>query len=255
MSRVMSLLPVVLALGALTRPVAAQCTSDSHCRGGRLCVEGECRDAPQPPCTRDIDCPEPLLCVSGACVTREEASVAAVPTEWFAGYAVGGALISWVGWDRLNGDSGRRGEYDTRFMDVGGGVYLAGYGAIVDEFHVGGYFAWFQAGDPLYGEQVFGLGVSVSAGGRLGPRVRLGGVLDMGAHVALPEGAGIRTGIQVFPRLQVDVLCLDGPIKLGIFVALGPLIAPWYRGDVSMDDRGTGWAVWAQTLIGMTLGG
>lgn len=44
----------------------AQCTSDSECKGGRVCSDGVCAQ-PTAACSTDVDCPGDLICASGTC--------------------------------------------------------------------------------------------------------------------------------------------------------------------------------------------
>lgn len=55
------------AAPSATQPVApavSGCTTDTECRGGRVCRDGACTT---PACAKDVDCPAPQICESGVC--------------------------------------------------------------------------------------------------------------------------------------------------------------------------------------------
>ncbi len=45
-------------------PGMSACTTDTECRGGRVCRAGTCTT---PACAKDVDCPAPQICESGVC--------------------------------------------------------------------------------------------------------------------------------------------------------------------------------------------
>ena len=47
-----------------TAPAMSACTTDTECRGGRVCRAGACTT---PSCAKDVDCPAPQICESGVC--------------------------------------------------------------------------------------------------------------------------------------------------------------------------------------------
>jgi hypothetical protein len=65
----------ILCLGpAKTYP---QCTKDTECKGARICVNGECVDAPPgspapKPCANDVECPGNTICENGICTEPKQ---------------------------------------------------------------------------------------------------------------------------------------------------------------------------------------
>lgn len=71
------------AILLFTVPATAQCTADSDCRGGRVCLRGTCTSIR---CSKDVDCPNEGICEAGSCRPAAQAqpgppaAVAAPPT-------------------------------------------------------------------------------------------------------------------------------------------------------------------------------
>ena len=82
------LVPLLLALG-VPSAAWAQCGSDSDCKGGRICHEGQCMDPEAVPrgCANDRDCPGRDVCDSGRCIHRFGHEMGEL--TWTAGGLVG----------------------------------------------------------------------------------------------------------------------------------------------------------------------
>jgi hypothetical protein len=58
----------------------SQCTKDTQCKGNRICVNGECVNAPPPPkpksCVKDMECPGNQICQDGICMEAKQKEAA-----------------------------------------------------------------------------------------------------------------------------------------------------------------------------------
>ena len=62
-------LPAVASLLLVASTASAQCRSDGDCKGGRVCLNGECTTPTPAACTRDADCSGDWICSKGACTS------------------------------------------------------------------------------------------------------------------------------------------------------------------------------------------
>ena len=73
---------VSATVGWIAPVVAWACDGNDDCKGGRICVKGECVDAK---CKSDKQCPGDSICKAGACVPPGYAQVAAAQAARKAG--------------------------------------------------------------------------------------------------------------------------------------------------------------------------
>ena len=78
--RTAALMGAVLGWLGFARPALAAggCTSNLDCKGGRVCVSGDCVDPPKP-CGKDVDCPGDWVCTDHHCGPANVPGSAAPP--------------------------------------------------------------------------------------------------------------------------------------------------------------------------------
>ncbi|NMC70654.1 MAG: hypothetical protein GYA57_11390 [Myxococcales bacterium] len=147
-----------------------------------------------------------------------------------------------------------------------GGLRLAGYYAVGDAFHIGGWFG-FGVGDfqVCLGEWgcdegnenrlVMG-GLAMRFGGRVGNVVWLGGALDFGGYGSDAEDSDDSTaGIVLSPRLDLDIMLVQTAFKMALSLGAGATIVPYGEGTVYGTDGTVNYIVVPQILVGLALGG
>jgi hypothetical protein len=142
------------------------------------------------------------------------------------------------------------------------GVSISLYAPVSPHVHVGGYFDY-SGGDIKQeyrghsGNGAFdhySVGFSLKVGARLAERVWLGVVGDLGFYALSPEHAGAWYGVEISPRIHLDVLGVDlGGFKMGPFVSFGPSIVPYVAGSDGGYD-GNASIIYLQMRIGLTFG-
>jgi len=150
---------------------------------------------------------------------------------------------------------------------------LAGYAVATDFLHVGGYFSFLRIGETSHGTNaageeygqtidasVIGVGATAKFGGTLGRWISLAVAIDVGLNATITNVGGTPHGVQLFPRLVVDVLLSQ---NVGLTAAVGPLIVPYASGDLpavvpgdpgGMAYSSTFWVIDLQGLLGITFG-
>jgi hypothetical protein len=82
-------------------------------------------------------------------------------------------------------------------------------------------------------------------------RLWLGGALDLGLAIGGSASDETRVGLQLFPRVQLDLLASQvGRVRVGDFMALGVVLTQYLGASGSQ-----GWTATAQLLLGLSLGG
>lgn len=110
-----------------------------------------------------------------------------------------------------------------------------------------------------YGEQKqsfdhLSVGFSLKAGSRIHERVWLGLVGDLGFYSLSSSGMDTFYGVEVSPRLHLDVLGLNANgFKLGPFASLGPTVVPYAAMSESSVDY-SAWLVYITLCLGATFG-
>jgi hypothetical protein len=150
--------------------------------------------------------------------------------QWYqTGYAHLGGILGFHGW----------GSYHVAGSDVTakgeflGGLNLSGYYVTSPSLHIGGYFNYgsgkINGGDNDH----YSVGLSLKAGNRVAERVWVGFVGDLGFYALSPSHASNWYGVELSPRIHLDVLGLDaGGLKMGFFASFGPSVVPYVTGSV-----------------------
>jgi hypothetical protein len=283
----------------------AQCTKDTDCKGNRVCVDGQCVeqavDEPgqaeppppggatppplpppggqpgygqppppqpgygQPPPQPGYGQPPPQPGY-GQPGYGQPPPAPAGPLTWPKFYGAAGILLSFHGWGNMSpsDDSGYTGDVDldSKFM---GGIHLAGYYAVSNVFHIGGYFSVMGGEGEIENTYesdltLYSIGASMKVGGTAGQRLWIGAAFDLGgAFLDIDEADEVYKGVVIFPRFQMDILILGGSgFKLAAFWCLGPQIYPYLGGEISTGYGSIdiqAWVVQVTTMFGVTMGG
>jgi hypothetical protein len=154
-----------------------------------------------------------------------------------------------------------------------GGVNVAGYVVTSPNVHLGGYFHYGSSQEDIQGGGGMGsaadhysVGLSLKAGKRVAERVWVGLVGDLGFYVVSPQGFSNWYGLEISPRIHVDMLGLDaGGLKMGFFASFGPSIAPYAAGTIHacqafapyscQSADGSLYLIYLQLHLGVTFGG
>jgi hypothetical protein len=182
--------------------------------------------------------------------------------QWFQSFYLHiGGNMGFHGWGNMAPDSGS-GDLDLtgKFM---GGVYMAAYAVVSPAVHLGGYFNYSSgkvgAGGGEGDLDFYSVGFSLKAGSRLAERVWLGFVGDLGFAAFSPEGTSNFYGVEISPRIHLDILGLDaGGFKMGAFASFGPSVVPYAAGSVSSGYGSSTdlhlYMIYLQLRLGVTFG-
>jgi hypothetical protein len=177
--------------------------------------------------------------------------------SWFKwGYGHIGGILSPYGAGLLSLYEGNP-DLTSKFS---GGIHLSGYWAVSTNFQLGAYFNFvkgrieFGGGGENDVEHI-GTGVSVKSGGRVGNRVWLGGVADLGFYKLSFDGVNESfsvEGIEISPRFHMDVLIVRaGEFKMGFFATVGPSMVMLTTIQGNKDYI---WLITIQLRLGLTFG-
>jgi len=231
--------PLLALLACLAADEArAQCTRDIDCKGNRICQQGACVDAAAPPAAPPASTQQPPPVTQPGPVAQPPRT-----DHYFrrAYGSVGALLVPHTWWGAFND-----GTADQGFQ---AGVHVSGLAVLSPRAHLGGYVSWHDL-PQLDDRHLVGLGLAVKAGGMIGDRVWLGFALDFGLLILAGEPRTLY-GLQLFPRLQVEVAAVDvGGFRMAPFAAVGSMGMP--VGDIGPDWLG--WSVAAQLLFGVSFG-
>ena len=157
------------------------------------------------------------------------------PLQWYQSFYFHlGGLLAFHGWGNEAADSGSANrDLSGKFA---GGLHLAGYAMPSPTVHVGGYFNLLSgkvgAGGGDQDFSTYTVGLSLKAGGRLAERVWVGFVGDLGFAAICPDHGSNFYGVEISPRIHLDILGLDaGAFKMGAFASFGPEIIPYAAGS------------------------
>jgi hypothetical protein len=148
--------------------------------------------------------------------------------QWYqTGYAHIGGVLGFHGW----GSSHVSGHDSTIKGEFLGGVNLSGYYVSSPSVHVGGYLRY-SSGKMGGDSDQFSIGFSLKAGNRVAERAWLGFVGDLGLYVLDFSGTSAWYGVELSPRIHLDVLGFDaGGLKMGFFASFGPSVVPYVAGS------------------------
>jgi hypothetical protein len=156
------------------------------------------------------------------------------PLPWYqSGYAHIGGNLGFHGWGSLR-VAGSDLTITCKFL---AGVNLSGYSVISPHVHLGGYFRYGRSKAEIGGlgtdADHYSAGLSLKAGHRVAERVWVGLVGDLGFYAISPQVYGNWYGVEISPRVHMDVRGIDvGGFKLGFFASFGPSIVPYAAGTI-----------------------
>ena len=139
---------------------------------------------------------------------------------------------------------------------------MSGYAPLTSVLHLGGYFNYASGHMKLsYGGYSsssdidhYSVGISLKAGQRLAERIWLGFVGDLGFYAFDPEHGDAWYGLEISPRIHLDVLGFDfGVFKMGAFASLGPSFVPYVSGTYQGSDA-SAYIIYLEMLLGVTFG-
>jgi hypothetical protein len=265
----------------------AQCSRDVDCKGERVCQGGECVDPPPPPEPAPAPAPAPAPVV----VYTQPAPFEPAPPPgprgplewWKSGYGSVNFSPMFHGWGggKYEDEESDADPDDVEMeSDFWGGVYIGGYGAISENFHIGGFWAFYagdgetkdEDGDTWFKQEMKTnvLGLSMKFGGAAAERIWIGGAVDLAAMFTKSEvkSSSCETetmvGLWLFPRFVLDIMLLNaGSFKLAINTGVGAMVSPIYGGHPldnsgcgdEPDIKATGWSVGPGLLVGLAFGG
>ena len=156
------------------------------------------------------------------------------PLPWYqSGYAHIGGNLGFHGWGSLS-VAGSDLTITCKFL---AGVNLSGYAVTSPNVHLGGYFRYGRSKAEIGGlgtdADHYSAGLSLKAGHRVAERVWAGLVGDVGFYAISPQVYGNWYGVEISPRVHMDVRGIDvGGFKLGFFASFGPSIVPYAAGTI-----------------------
>ena len=188
------------------------------------------------------------------------------PLPWYqSGYAHIGGNLGFHGWGSLS-VAGSDLTITCKFL---AGVNLSGYSVISPHVHLGGYFRYGRSKAEIGGLRTdadhYSAGLSLKAGHRVAERVWVGLVGDLGFYAISPQVYGNWYGVEISPRIHMDVRGIDvGGFKLGFFASFGPSIVPYAAGTIHacqpyypyscQSADGSLYLIYLQLHIGATFG-
>jgi hypothetical protein len=185
---------------------------------------------------------------------------------WYqSGYAHIGGNLGFRGWGSLS-VAGSDLTITCKFL---AGVNLSGYAVISPHVHLGGYFHYGRSKADIGGlgtdADHYSAGLSLKAGHRVAEHVWVGLVGDLGFYAISPRDYDTWYGVEISPRIHMDVRGIDvGGFKLGFFASFGPSIVPYAAGTIHacqpyypyscQSADGSLYLIYLQLHIGATFG-
>jgi len=240
---------LVLTIVAYSQISAAQCATDTDCKGERVCENGQCVMPPPPPAPAPAPAPAPVYTQPTPVYTQPAPAPAPVvprgPIQSFQkGYGEISFLMGISSWGKATEAWEEDGE--DQFEDVDppvwkstvkptAGFRLAGYAVPSPKFHIGGYLALrvgeakklesdndtAESGD-VWGSKTdilsTSLGAAMKFGGQVGERVWVGGAIDIGINFLKIEefeqndeifDQATLLGLELYPKICIDIIALD----------------------------------------------
>jgi hypothetical protein len=182
------------------------------------------------------------------------------PLQWYQTfYGNLGGIFGFHGW----GGESYAGQNPSVSGQFKGGISMSGYAVLTPNIHLGGYFDYTggHLKSTVYGYSSsadfdhYSFGVSLKAGQRMAERIWLGFVGDLGLYALDPTSGGDTWyGVQISPRIHVDVLAFDfGVPKMSFFASLGPSIVPYAEVSSGGTDA-SAYMIYIQMYMGVTFG-
>ena len=243
---------------------AAQCLKDTDCKLNRVCLEGRCVEvAPGTPTRTAPAYQQPAPAYQPAAGYPPAAygapyapAAPAGPLQWYQTfYGNLGGIFGFHGW----GGESSRGQSPSVSGQFKGGISMSGYAVLTPNVHLGGYFDYTGGHLKVQGSSRdfdhYSFGVSLKAGQRMAERIWLGFVGDLGLYALDPtQGGSTWYGVEISPRIHVDVLAFDfGVPKMSFFASLGPSVVPYAEVSSGGEDA-SAYFIYIQMYIGVTCG-
>jgi hypothetical protein len=183
------------------------------------------------------------------------AAAVAAGAPWFqSGYVHVGGILGFHGWGSSHASMGSFSSDTTLKGKFLGGVSLSAYYVSSPGVQIGGYFN-FGNGKINDGDtDQYSLGLSLKAGSRVAERVWLGFAGDLGFYALDSSLSKAWYGVEISPRIHLDVLGLDaGGFKMGFFASFGPSVVPYAAGSVGGADVRS-YLIYLTMRLGVTFG-
>lgn len=229
------------------RPAFAGTTGLAVALGVTLAIMLHCATAAAQ-CTKDTDCKDSRLCEKGTCVEPTQVKRPKAPPHPFdfrKVYAQVAGVLSLHAW---------HGTFEGHVDDVGvrGGVHAAVYAVSSTGEQYGGYFSYVDFAD---GSQLH-VGLTMKEGRRRFTRVWLGGTIDLGAYFLLAPQGQRGYGVELFPRLELDVILgASAKVRSALSFAVGPMLVPYCHWNAAVPGLSHNrWLVGIQLLVGVMFG-
>ncbi|MBW2730938.1 MAG: hypothetical protein JRH20_01015 [Deltaproteobacteria bacterium] len=287
---------VMILSMTLSSAAMAVCTKDTDCKGSRVCEQGRCVSMPgaashakrmpgtYPEAPQAVTPPAPPAAppvAPGAQVSlrgRQYAPVAHTPygvrqgiaarptgpLSWPSAYGALYTVLSMHAWGGMPAYE----RIDVSFSEgTEGGMHAAGYVALHESFHIGGYLSYvssellseyIETTSGFFGqleaheEEDLGLGLALKVGGVVGTRAWIGAAIDLGVAFN-----GDTIGPQAFVGLNLDLLTAGrGPAKFCLSFRIGPQFQYFFTDAIAWgtDDPANAWKVRMMAQLGVALG-
>jgi hypothetical protein len=183
------------------------------------------------------------------------AAAAAAGAPWYqSGYVHVGGILGFHGWGSAHGSSGGVSSDLTLKGKFLGGVNLSAYYVSSPSVQIGGYIHYGLGKINDGSADHYSLGLSLKAGSRLAERVWLGFAGDLGLYALDFSHSKAWYGVEIAPRIHLDVLGLDaGGFKMGFFASFGPSVVPYAAGSAGGGD-GRLYLIYLTMQLGVTFG-
>jgi len=258
----------------------AVCTKDTDCKGRQVCEQGRCVSMPAPADPRAPQAVTPSAPqVASPVAPRAPVSlqgrqyapvahtpygvrqgIAARPTgplSWPSAYGALYTVLSMHAW------GGMPAVHELDLSEgAQGGMHAAGYVALRETFHIGGYLSYVSS--ELTSQSIdgvtflvqedddLGLGFAMKVGNMVSERAWFGVAIDLGLAFN-----GDTIGPQAFVGMNLDILTAGrGPTKFCFSFRFGPQFQYFFsEEEFSNGDNAHLWKMRMMAQIGVTLGG
>ena len=164
-------------------------------------------------------------------------AAAAGPLPWFqSGYIHVGGILGFHGWGSAHASGGDL-TLKGKFL---GGLNLSAYYASSPGVHIGAYAHYGNGKINEGSTDQYSFGLALKAGNRVAERVWLGFAGDLGFYALDFSKSKAWYGVEISPRIHLDVLGLNaGGFKMGFFASLGPSVVPYAAGSINVPVPGS----------------
>jgi hypothetical protein len=135
-----------------------------------------------------------------------------------------------------------------------GGVSLSAYYVSSPSVQIGGYLHYGNGKINDGDTDQYSFGLSLKAGSRVAERVWLGFAGDLGFYALDSSHSKAWYGVEISPRIHLDVLGLDaGGFKMGFFASFGPSVVPYAAASTNGADVRS-YIIYLTMQLGVTFG-